>query len=248
MLVPMITSFQGYNNNNNRLLFGRIQSQVRYPNSRFGQWYHHHHHHDDIMKKKKKKAFSFFMNDSLYSTTSSSSRSSTMISLKDENKIDEDGSINVTFETCSNTKTIVVKKGEILRSALLKRGISPHNGRSRLINCRGLGTCGTCAVEIYNNSTNNCDDDDDSVMEPVERNTKEQLRLKFPPHGSKDQSSHLRLACQVQINGDVTVKKRTGFWGQDTTNQLAEEYESQLWFGDYEYILDDKSPPTTKDN
>ena len=23
-----------------------------------------------------------------------------------------------------------------------------HNGRSKLINCRGLGTCGTCAVEV----------------------------------------------------------------------------------------------------
>lgn len=161
--------------------------------------------------------------------------------------------ISVTFETASNQKTFNVQKGEILRSAMLKRGISPHNGRSRLINCRGLGTCGTCAVEIT------CvdgvhDHGKDNSVEPKERNAKERLRLNFPPHGGKDQSLNLRLACQVQVNGDIMVKKRTGFWGQGV-DELAEEYESQLWFGELEYILDDKSPsppspppPSSKDD
>lgn len=31
---------------------------------------------------------------------------------------------------------------------LLHGGVSPHNDKARAINCRGLGTCGTCAVEI----------------------------------------------------------------------------------------------------
>lgn len=144
-----------------------------------------------------------------------------------------DGAI-VTFETLAGKKEIQVQKGEILRSALLKRGISPHNGRSRLINCRGLGTCGTCAVEVTS------DDNQPSII-PIERSKKERLRLNFPPHGSKEQSTNLRLACQIQVQGDINVKKRTGFWGQDTSG-LAEEYESELWFGDLEYILDDKSP------
>jgi ferredoxin len=147
--------------------------------------------------------------------------------------------VNVTFKTSSNDKNIPIQKGEILRSAMLKRGISPHNGRSRLINCRGLGTCGTCAVEVV-------PDESDDAIEPKERNTKERLRLKFPPHGSSDQSSNLRLACQIQVNGDVSVKKRTGFWGQDT-GDLAEEFESELWFGDLEYIMDDKSPSQKAD-
>jgi ferredoxin len=154
-------------------------------------------------------------------------------------EIDNLDEVNVTFKTSSNDKNIPIQKGEILRSAMLKRGISPHNGRSRLINCRGLGTCGTCAVEVV-------PDESDDAIEPKERNTKERLRLKFPPHGSSDQSSNLRLACQIQVNGDVSVKKRTGFWGQDT-GDLAEEFESELWFGDLEYIMDDKSPSQKAD-
>lgn len=155
--------------------------------------------------------------------------------------------VNVTFETASNAKQLIIQKGEILRSAMLKRGVSPHNGRSRLINCRGLGTCGTCAVEVTSNrsssssSSSNNDHDDDEAIAPRERNAKERLRLNFPPHGSDDQSSNLRLACQIQINDSVTIKKRTGFWGQNT-DELAEEFESELWFGELEFILDDKSP------
>ena len=39
--------------------------------------------------------------------------------------------------------------GELLRTAALRRGVaSPHNPRANLINCRGLGTCGTCAVAL----------------------------------------------------------------------------------------------------
>lgn len=41
-----------------------------------------------------------------------------------------------------------VPVGTRLRTALLLAGSSPHSGRAKLINCRGLGTCGTCAVEI----------------------------------------------------------------------------------------------------
>ena len=146
--------------------------------------------------------------------------------------------VSVAFKTASGTKTIQLQKGELLRSAMLKQDLSPHNGRSRLINCRGLGTCGTCAVEIF------CDSD--SGIEPRERNTKENLRLNFPPHGSADQSPALRLACQVQVFDDIVVKKRTGFWGQDTDGNLSEGYNAELWFGDLEYLLDNRSP-TSKD-
>eukprot|EP00558_Chaetoceros_sp_UNC1202_P002578 CAMPEP_0197243310 /NCGR_PEP_ID=MMETSP1429-20130617/8807_1 /TAXON_ID=49237 /ORGANISM="Chaetoceros sp., Strain UNC1202" /LENGTH=193 /DNA_ID=CAMNT_0042703513 /DNA_START=91 /DNA_END=672 /DNA_ORIENTATION=+ len=152
-----------------------------------------------------------------------------------------DDPVHVTFETATQTKTIPIQNGEILRSAMLKRGISPHNGKSRLINCRGLGTCGTCAVEITSGSGNSPDDSNGLMgVEPTERNTKERMRLNFPPHGSEDQSSNLRLACQVQVNGDVHVTKRGGFWG--SSEELAEEYEAELYFNELEYILDNKSP------
>lgn len=150
--------------------------------------------------------------------------------------------VNVTLETASNTKVIQVQKGEILRTSLLKRGASPHNGRSRLINCRGLGTCGTCAVEIYGNDKQKNGETSEPAIIPNERTAKEKLRLNFPPHGSADQSPRLRLACQVQVQDDITIRKRTGFWGQDTDGTLAEEYDAELWFGELEYILDNKSP------
>lgn len=43
---------------------------------------------------------------------------------------------------------VLARAGSKLRTALLRGGISPHNGQAQVINCRGLGTCGTCAVEI----------------------------------------------------------------------------------------------------
>eukprot|EP00980_Cylindrotheca_fusiformis_P030627 scaffold25127_cov132-Cylindrotheca_fusiformis.AAC.1 len=145
----------------------------------------------------------------------------------------------VTFETALKTRTLQVQKGEVLRTALLRQGISPHNGKSRLINCRGLGTCGTCAVEIDKEGNG-------GSVEPKDRTRKEHLRLSFPPHGSPNQSPNLRLACQVQVQeGNITIRKRTGFWGQDssTTSNLAKEYEAELWLGELEYVMDNKSPP-----
>jgi ferredoxin len=108
----------------------------------------------------------------------------------------------VRWKTATRDLVFDALDGETVRTAALRRGlISPHNGRANLINCRGLGTCGTCAVQI------------DGDVQPAERNAREQLRLSFPPHGSSLTSSTLRLACQVQVRGDIQVTKRTGFWG-----------------------------------
>lgn len=87
--------------------------------------------------------------------------------------------------------------GARLRDVLLTAGDSPHNGRARLINCRGFGTCGTCAVTVRG-----------EVSAPTAR---ERWRLSFPPH---QPGSGLRLACQVRVLGDLEVEKHAGFWGQ----------------------------------
>ncbi|CAI50550.1 ferredoxin (2Fe-2S) [Natronomonas pharaonis DSM 2160] len=96
-------------------------------------------------------------------------------------------------------REIECEEGAILRDILLNAGLSPHNGRSDLLNCRGLGTCGTCAVEI------------DGAVSNIGR--RERSRLAVPPH---DPESGLRLACQTRVLGDVTVTKYPGFWGQHT--------------------------------
>lgn len=137
----------------------------------------------------------------------------------------------VHWKTSDGTIVFDAFDGETLRTAALRRGlVSPHNGRARLINCRGLGTCGTCAVEIETMDT----------VEPQQRNSVERARLVFPPHGGENQSPNLRLACQVQVRGNVVVSKRTGFWGQ--YNELAKASEAETYFGDLEFVLDRKSP------
>jgi len=93
--------------------------------------------------------------------------------------------------------------GAILRDALKEAGMTPHNGSADLLNCRGHSTCGTCAVVV---------EGDDAVSE---RNENERRRLSMPPHELED---NLRLACQTEVYGNVTVKKGDGFWGQHVTD------------------------------
>ena len=100
-------------------------------------------------------------------------------------------------------REIGAKKGEKLRNILLRAGTHPHNG-GLLITCRGLGTCGTCAVSVTPN---------DHVL-PAETSWREQARLSFPPHTTENsQTKGLRLACQVRVVNDVIVDKFDGFWG-----------------------------------
>lgn len=96
-------------------------------------------------------------------------------------------------------KTFECDAGSNLRQVLLKQDIELHNGQSKLINCRGLGTCGTCAVAV-----------EGAVSQPT---WKEKTRLALPPHSS---TSDRRLACQVKVFGDICVTKHNGFWGQGT--------------------------------
>ena len=124
---------------------------------------------------------------------------------------------------------IAVKPGSKLRTALLKHCLTPHNGKAKIVNCRGLGTCGTCAVEIV------------GKVSPPERTAIERARLNLPPF--TEASSHLRLACQVQVQGDLQVTKYNGFWGQGT--ERSEDTDFALPLGDIEFILDqsERIPP-----
>jgi ferredoxin len=87
--------------------------------------------------------------------------------------------------------------GSNLRRVLLEHGINVHNGNAKVINCRGIGSCGTCAVNI------------EGHVSPA--NWRDRTRRSLPPH-SLDRD--LRLACQTQVLGDVNVTKFDGFWGQ----------------------------------
>ncbi len=81
-------------------------------------------------------------------------------------------------------KTIPCALGANLRQVLLANDINLHNGPSKVINCRGIGTCGTCAVAV-----------EGEVSAP---NWKDRARRSLPPHNP---ARNLRLACQTQVGG-----------------------------------------------
>ncbi|MGB7443845.1 MAG: 2Fe-2S iron-sulfur cluster-binding protein [Coleofasciculaceae cyanobacterium] len=93
-------------------------------------------------------------------------------------------------------KTFECSPGSNLRKVLLEHGVALYNGKADLINCRGIGSCGTCAVKV-----------EGEVSEP---NWKDQARRSLPPHSP---TTNLRLACQTKVLGDVRVTKCDGFWG-----------------------------------
>jgi ferredoxin len=94
-------------------------------------------------------------------------------------------------------RSVECERGALLRDVLLQAGETPHNGVTDRLNCSGHGTCGTCAVRV-----------EGPVSEPTRR---ERLRLSVPPHSP---DSGLRLACQTRVQGDLTVEKFDGAWGQ----------------------------------
>jgi len=97
-------------------------------------------------------------------------------------------------------KTFECNKGANLRQVLLLNDIDLYNGNAKIINCMGIGTCGTCAVEV-----------EGEVSQP---NWKDKTRRSLPPHSP---TSNLRLACQTQVLGDIKVSKYEGFWGQGSS-------------------------------
>jgi ferredoxin len=126
-------------------------------------------------------------------------------------------------------RMIEVQRGEKLRTALLRRGATPHNAGARLINCRGLGTCGTCAVEV------------DGTVEPANHTIAEKLRMNLPPHSGPRPG--FRLACQVTVESDLVVRKRDKFWGQGEALAPERNDARVSWLGELEYSLDFTSPP-----
>ncbi len=93
-------------------------------------------------------------------------------------------------------QVIDCEHGENLRRVLMKARMPLYNGIANTIHCRGMGTCGTCAVKIEG---------------PVSETTRiENWRLGFPPHR---RNAGLRLACQCNVLGNLKLTKHKGMWG-----------------------------------
>lgn len=97
-------------------------------------------------------------------------------------------------------QTFECPQGSNLRHVLLRHGVDLYNGNARVINCRGIGSCGTCAVQV-----------EGAVSAP---NWRDRTRRSLPPHVPE---RDVRLACQTRVMGDLRVTKFDGFWGQGTT-------------------------------
>lgn len=103
-----------------------------------------------------------------------------------------------------NEKTeIEVPVGGNLRDEARKAGIPMHPGLTRYLNCLGHGLCGTCRVLVKQGMQN---------LSPV--GTLEKIHLAAHPITMLARIGHedeLRLACQVQVNGDCAVETRPEF-------------------------------------
>jgi len=87
--------------------------------------------------------------------------------------------------------------GANLRMVLLHARLPLYTKVARALHCRGRGTCGTCAVEV-----------EGEVSDPTQAEVR---RLAMPPFAKRPA---MRLACQCTVQGDVTVTKRDGLFGQ----------------------------------
>ena len=56
--------------------------------------------------------------------------------------------VTVTNADTGETKTFKAGYGANLRQAAMYAGVELYKGMSQITNCRGLGFCGTCLIEV----------------------------------------------------------------------------------------------------
>ncbi len=106
-------------------------------------------------------------------------------------------------------KQIQVPEGANLRTEGRRAGIKFYNGINgflagvnEVLNCHGLGTCGTCRVMITKGMENA------SPMGILEKANFNAGPAMFAYIGNEES---MRLACQTKVNGDMDVVTRPAF-------------------------------------
>ena len=87
-------------------------------------------------------------------------------------------------------KEVIAADGANLRYKAMENGIDIYTLVGKMMNCEGYGQCGTCVVDIVEGMEN---------LSP--RTTVEERKLRKRPDSC-------RLACQVTVNGPVTVQTK----------------------------------------
>jgi len=94
---------------------------------------------------------------------------------------------------------VEVPEGTNLRTAARQAGIEIYQGMDRYLNCRGLGLCGTCRVLVKKGMEG---------LSPKGFRERFRLGLSLASVGHEDE---MRLACQCQVRGDVSIETQPAF-------------------------------------
>lgn len=105
-------------------------------------------------------------------------------------------------------KEIEVPEGANLRKEAIKAGINVHQGvngfgasLNKILNCHGIGQCGTCRVRIVKGMENA------SPMGLIEKfRFYNPLPDPFPSMAFIGNEDTMRLACQTRVYGDMEVE------------------------------------------
>lgn len=96
-------------------------------------------------------------------------------------------------------QTVEAEAGENLRQIALRNGIQIYKGPHTVVNCRGLGQCGSCNV-VIKSGEGNCN----------KRGLWERFRVLVGPllfwKSLSRGPDKLRLACRTKVNGDIEVE------------------------------------------
>ena len=93
-------------------------------------------------------------------------------------------------------KEIQVPDGSNLRKEALRAGVGLYPGINNVLNCHGLGSCGSCRVLITKGMEN---------TSPVGLFERTRLKLSMAYIGNENT---MRLACQTEVNGDLEVQTK----------------------------------------
>ena len=99
-----------------------------------------------------------------------------------------------TITFTSEKKEIQVPAGANLRTEALRAGVQLYPGVHKLLNCHGLGQCGSCRVLITKGMENTS-----------RRGLLESARMAVSLAYIGNEKT-MRLACQTKVNGDITVE------------------------------------------
>jgi ferredoxin len=118
---------------------------------------------------------------------------------------------------------IEVPDGANLRQAARAAGIQVYQGLDRILNCRGLGLCGTCRVLVKKGMENlspkgmskeQWEAYQKKMKEGAANGTPKTLLERFTLWKSLAVIGHedeMRLSCQVDVHGDCTIETRPEF-------------------------------------